>query len=111
MAWRSPEERAKDAVQAKKYRKAGLTLHQISALMGFAPNTISDMINYPEKGELYRHQRKRNVNRYTKVCPKCGGKMSHDSTQCWDCRIASQPPRAVTEADPKLVIEDGPEIV
>lgn len=81
MAYRHPQDRQRDVERAQQLRAEGLNVSGVALAMGIGRSTASDLLNYPDQGELYKKRR-----RSFAICPGCGGKMSHGATRCRKCR-------------------------
>lgn len=81
MAFRPAEDREADVTRAKEMRAKGMTIAAIANHMGLARTTVSNYLNHPETGQLYRHRK-----RQWKLCPGCGRRMSYGASRCMKCR-------------------------
>lgn len=81
MAYRPPYERMEDVERAWQMREQGMTISSIANALGLARTTVSNYINHPETGKLYRKRL-----RQWQMCPRCGGRMSYGAKQCKKCR-------------------------
>lgn len=77
MAWRHPLERKRDVERARALYLEYRNITRVAREMGLPRSTVSDYINHPDSGELYRTR-----PRQYAICPKCGGKMSYGASHC-----------------------------
>lgn len=80
MAWRPPEARLADVQEAHRLKAEGMKMDEIANYMGVGRSTISNYLNSPNTGDLYKRRK-----RQWSICSKCGGRMSYGASQCKKC--------------------------